>query len=675
MDVATSKTERERQRLKQARTRAAERDLTIPPVADRRRRRRTAGDVYKFLSTYFGHIIWQDWTTDRREMVEALRRSILSGGDQAIAAPRGEGKTTLAMLVSLYFLMTGQVGFTLIVHKNQRDANRALSNLKGELEHNDLLRADWPAVCVPIAALRGWASNARMQTVKGEPTRMEWGADHLILPTVNGSQASGRMIAAVGIDGAIRGLNFRNVRPDLVIIDDVDDRESAKSETQTADRASIIDSDIAGLAGPGKTVARVMLCTIINRTCIAATYTDPKIKPSWQGKRFKAMPSLPANIELWDEYIRLRQEGQRAGDDPYGRRAEAFYLSNRMKMEAGAEVSNQQNFDQAVMLDGRPKEVSSLQHCYNVIASIGWENFATECQNEPPEEKTPEEEGITAALVQSRINGLLRGIVPARTDLLTAGIDVGKFACHYAVTGWLPSIAGIIPWYGVQEVWNADQVGSEKAVLQALRSWRDEFMREPVRDEEDEPKRFDRVAVDAGYCDQAVHQFVEESGLPFIAVHGEGSRTGRQGPYRMPAKRSRGRKFGEHWYATRSGRHWLYMLDADYWKGWVHERLQTATTDDAGTLRPGSLSLFGDDTRTHISFSKHITAEYFVEEFKPGKGLKRYWKKVNRNNHWLDATCMACAAAAIAGMRLMGPREPEQVAIPSGGWFARQRRR
>ena len=54
-----------------------------------------SADIYAFLSCYFPDVFWGDWTEQRREMVAAILNAARYGGDQAIAAPRGEAKTLI----------------------------------------------------------------------------------------------------------------------------------------------------------------------------------------------------------------------------------------------------------------------------------------------------------------------------------------------------------------------------------------------------------------------------------------------------------------------------------------------------------------------------------------------------------------------------------------------------
>jgi hypothetical protein len=286
----TKTSEREAQRQLMARKRAAERDIRIPPPEDPSRRERCLGDVYDFLSGYFPRTFYQSFTEDRREMVQAILHAARHSGDYALAAPRGCGKSRLALYCSLYLLLTGDCRFPLIISKNQTRANGELRTLRDKLKNESAFAADFPEVCAPIHAMGGWASTAIKQTAHGWPTQIEWSQSHLILPTIPldvlehwpkgmPSLAQGQIIASMGIEGPLRGLTFRDTRPDLAIIDDIDDRDTARSATETETRQQIIDQDVAGLAGPGQRISRVMLCTVINRTCIAAQYTDRKLRP------------------------------------------------------------------------------------------------------------------------------------------------------------------------------------------------------------------------------------------------------------------------------------------------------------------------------------------------------------------------------------------------------------
>lgn len=235
----------------------------------------------------------------------------------------------------------------------------------------------------------------------------------------------------------------------------------------------------------------------------------------------------------------------------------------------------------------------------------------------------------------------------SEASVITAAIDIGKYYCHWVMIGWLNNAAGFVMDYGVLEVpgvsKTVDKKAVELAIFNALMSWRNEMI---------EAKHVpDLILVDSGAYTQTIYSFVKEvGGNPFIASKGTGDKLFRHG---TPSDT---RIVGQHWFGSflSSERVWLYNLDTDHWKSWVHERFLTPTLDQNNRHRDGSLSIFVDDIdpRRHHSFSQHICAEVKCEIWEPGKGLKTYWDPVNRNNHWLDATYMACAAAAMMGIHI-----------------------
>ena len=645
----------ERERLRQiAATRsAAERDIEIPAVVNRRRRSRGLRDPFYFLRTYFPERYYNKYTTEQRERIKLILHRVTHGGDQAFAAPRGDGKTTDIESLMIYCGLKGLVRFPLIVAATGPDARRILANIKYEFETNSQLRDDFPEVCVPIHALEGAPQRASMQTVAGERTMLHWAQDHIILPTVPGSVASGCIFSTRGLDAAIRGVRYRNTRPDVVIVDDPETRESADSEAQTRKREEIIEKDLGGLGGQSVAITRIMLCTIIKRSCLADKYTDRKEKPSWNGKRYQLLKKPPSRDDLWAEYVQTRQAGMEQGDDLDGRDAHRFYLKNRKAMDAGAKLGNPARFV-GDPYDGSTRqkvEVSALQHCYNIIADRGWGPFATEYQNDPPTDDGPQTSGISAGLVMSRLSGIERNVAPDETDALVAFIDLGKYALYWSVAAWRRGVVGHVIDYGVQDVFNVDVIGESKAIGQALRILRDDMNANPYVLRSGEIRRFDRVLVDAGNWSDVAYAFCRESGVHYKPSKGYGE--SEKSPFRVPKKNNATTRVGRggHWYESKQpGGHWLTIFDADHWKRYTHERWLTVPRDDDDRYRTGSLTVFGADPKTHLAYAKHQVAEVEEEEFIRGKGIRRRFKRISKANHWLDSTVGCCLAAAQCGI-------------------------
>lgn len=584
-------------------------------------------------------------------MIRAIEHAASFGGDQAIAGPRGEGKTKYAIFVSFKLVLIGAVLFPVIVSKSGKVAERELSNLKNELLYNDRLAEDYPEVCAPIRALEGSASRARLQTFGGEYTRIDWKQEYIILPTVAGSVASGRIIASVGIEGAIRGMNFRNVRPDLCIIDDVDDRESAKSDLQTETRCRTIDEDIAGLGGQGKRVSRVMLCTLLNTTCTAARFTDRTQYPSFKGRRFAMVKTWPERMDLWEQYIKLRQD-RNAEQDPDARIAHEFYRDNFDSMNAAAVVSNENRKVSAPLSDGEPAELTGLQHAFNWIADIGRDAFDTEYQNDPPQESGPQDNGITAAVVRSRVNGLDQRVLPDTAQYLTRFIDLGARWLHWGSVAWSPGAIGAVVDYGMDQVVQGDRMAREEAILIALRDRREAWAEsECCVTSHGEVRPADMTLVDAGNWQGTAYKFCEESGdnwHPSMGLSKYRNRT-----------RSKTIRPGDNWYWSKqpNGGPWVMDMNHDHWVEWLHERFLTEPLDDAGQPNRGSMTLFGRSQSYHSDFARHMVSEVFRVEFIEGKGERRTCYK-SGPNHWLDVMYGNCVAASALGVRLL-PTAPK----------------
>jgi phage terminase large subunit GpA-like protein len=249
-----------------------------------------------------------------------------------------------------------------------------------------------------------------------------------------------------------------------------------------------------------------------------------------------------------------------------------------------------------------------------------------------------------------RMTPLPRGILPKGCLLVTAGIDLGKYLCHWVVVAWTEHATGHIVDYGRLEVASVD-LGVEQGLMAALRQFRDDVTPGwPVEDDPEQQKTANVVWIDAGYMTDVVYTFVRESGAPFCPAVGRGAAQQRTQWYNRPTRTGSVVKHigeGFHLNRLRDQRLHLAEVNADHWKTWVHQRLSTPVE------QPGALTLFQSQPKEHLSFARHLTAEVKTEEFISGKGLVTKWERLRRNNHWLDALYNACAAASLAGVRLI----------------------
>jgi hypothetical protein len=679
--------------------RAEERAIVIPHPQNLERRESLEVDTLQWLSYYLHTAFADPFTQDQEEMIASTEAVMQDGSRQAIAAPRGDGKTTIVKGVIVKAICTGLLDFIVGIGATGRQTEEAiLEGVKYEFEVNDRLAADYPEICFPVRAMEGSPRRATMQTHLDADgvhrrTDFQWAGDGVVFPTVINlewmnksnakqieivekidgkdvsrkvwaSRASDICFRTRGLDAAILGLIYHNRRPKFVLVDDPDTEESASSPVQTEKRCKTLRRSIAHLGGKRR-MGVVLLTTIRALDSVSDIFTDPKREPSYNGRRYRALKTWPEREELWDEYVAIRRtyepmvEGAR---DKAHKDAVSFYVKNRVDMERQAEVSNPYRFD---IENG---QLSALQRCFDIIADDGREAFETECQNNPPTEEKQEEAGITDLMVRSRVNGRMKCVCSAESIGLTIGIDVGKYACFYSTVAWMPQGYGEVIDYDRIEVHNPNEIGIEKAITTALLGFRDNLIAEPYVNQDGEPVTPRMVFIDAQYQTDAVHAFCKASGTPYYPTHGYG--TGHPGmkAFHVPSAGT-GVVVGDHLYSKIDAGIRQFHIDADHWKAWVHSRFMI----DVG--KPASLSLYGADPRVHTLYSAHLTSETQVDEFIRGKGVKRSWKKTNRNNHWFDSTSLASAAGSLLGVSVVpkpvsvntaAARRPR--ARVTGGW-------
>ncbi len=660
--------EKEYDRERKAKQRASGRELYIPVPKNIERRLACLDDPELLLTTYFKDTYFEAFTEDRRDMLRSIWRAAKYGGDQAIAAPRGEGKTTLAMDGAFCLMLAGLTFFPVIIGKNQDSSSDELKALRERIMASELFVEDFPEIGVPLQSVGPSTANARLQTVNKQFIGMYLGVKHFAFPKITNEQlphwpdglksvANGQVIGAVGIDGRIRGFKFKSHRPGLAVIDDIEDKYSANSDDQIEKNETTIEEDIGGMGSSAERIARVYLCTTLNRKCNAFRYTDPTIKRSWNGRRYRKMIKRPDRMDLVQQYVEMRQN--RKGDDPDAREAFRFWRDNRETIEVGCVVSNPYSYSKKIHADGEPIELSTCHAYFNKVADFGEKAVATEVDNDPPETVGPQGNGLTAELVSSRISGLSRRQLPANTTALTAAIDLGKYKCHWVITGWWAGAGGVVVDYGIAEVSGTDKTidneASEPQIYKALLNWRDELLNKNYTDATGTIRKVDFVMVDSGTFTNAAYEFCRQVRGIFHPSKGIN-------PY-YPKKQSTANLMaGAKLHAQRFAAQdiWLYELDTNHWKQWTHERFLTPTFDDNNMLRRGALSLYQPDgSQNHNSFAHHIAAEELVTEFKEGKGTTTKWNVKNDNNHWLDATYMAAAASEVCGVKLIAPSEVE----------------
>jgi hypothetical protein len=635
--------------------RSSECEIKLREPKNPQRRERCLADPELFLKSYFGRIFYNPFAEHHKRMIEAIHDRAFTGGDKAIAAPRGDGKSQIAICMVPYCFHATPIDFPVIIGQTSPKARKMFAQVKSKYENREKYKDfcdDFPEVSDPVAALRGAPQRAAHQWYwhNGEQLllNLQWKQDIIVLPSIETewtNRASGNRLVYFGLDGAIRGEGFEEMRPHMAIVDDPETREIAFSPTNRyEDIEEMIDGDVAGLAGPDRVLARVVLTTIQNSYCYSAKVTDPKRKPSFEGERHGWLKQYPDKMDLWEEYISLRHKDKYEGfrNSP---NATAFYIARMEEMQEGCIVNNPHRFISALDDEGKPLELDAIQAFFNRVADYGWPRVLAEYQNDPEKEEEAETTGINEGLICSRMSGRIHKELPTAEHKIALGVDVGKYKLDFVKIAFEGNAVGTIVDYGEWKVTGTDKQSSEenvlKAILRALRELRMYAMA-------DSPP--DIAFVDSGDFTQAIYAFAKEAGHPWHPV--KGSDTGRM---KFTGEDSKSQRFYENVRsdADVTNNIWLFHVNGPYWKEQVHQRFITQTFDESHQFNDGSLSLWStNDIKQHAAFAKQIVAEILTV-----KDGKKVWIPVSRDNHKLDATGYALAGAGCLGVRVI----PKQI--------------
>ncbi|MHB8660758.1 MAG: hypothetical protein ACYC75_02370 [Minisyncoccota bacterium] len=173
-------------------------------LSDRKLRRAVTRKSHDwFFSFFLGHYVDSPMALFHKEMFKLTedQKTKLT----VVMAFRGSGKSTVMNLSCVLWSILGtpQKKFVVIVSKTQSQAKNHLQNIRDELQRNELLKQD-------------------LGPFESDDTN--WGMSSLVLPLM------GARITAASREQSMRGIRFGQHRPDLIIVDDVEDFASVESK-------------------------------------------------------------------------------------------------------------------------------------------------------------------------------------------------------------------------------------------------------------------------------------------------------------------------------------------------------------------------------------------------------------------------------------------------------------
>lgn len=276
----------------------------------------------------------------RNPLKEAKVISRLKGSRQVVAAPRGHAKSTnFTFKDSLHAILYAYKHYILILSDSSEQAEGFLDDIKTELEDNGNIIMDFGSL-------------------KGEKA---WRTGVILTKTDIKAEA-------IGSGKKVRGRRHRNWRPDLIVLDDIENDENVNTPEQRRKLKNWFDKAVSKA---GDTYTDIMyIGTILHYDSLLNNVLQ---NPRYKTKKYRAVISEAANTKLWDEwesiYTNLFNENHEED-------AKTFYEAHEKEMLLGAEVLWEEKL--------------SYYDLMEIKVSEGVASFNSELQNDPidPESAT-----------------------------------------------------------------------------------------------------------------------------------------------------------------------------------------------------------------------------------------------------------------------------------------------
>lgn len=300
-------------------------------------------DLELFGKTFFPRIFTGEFCEFHKEVFHSLEEYVIDRKNEKYffvrAAPRGHGKSQiLSFLFPIWCVMYDYAKNILIVSDTADQALQFVMAIRDELEENEVLRETYG----DMVGTKVWA-NGKIQT------------------------ANKIQIVAKGAGQKMRGIKYRHYRPDIIIVDDLENDESVETEAQ---RQKLLNWFQKALIPCGSTTEKIIyIGTVLNyESLLNKILTTPEYS-MWNRKKYQAVIKF-SESPLWEEWqtILTNEDFENPSED-----AKAFFKEHREEMLSDAEV---------LWEDKQPDYYYDLM----VMRLMNPEAFDSEYQNDPVSE-------------------------------------------------------------------------------------------------------------------------------------------------------------------------------------------------------------------------------------------------------------------------------------------------
>lgn len=282
------------------------------------RKRLGAIDMEFFGRAYFPHYfsrpspefhreldtIWQQGVLKGRYPFNSqIAREIsrLPGCRRAVAAPRGHAKsTTLTFKGTMHAVLYGYKHYPIILSDSSDQAEGFLENIRVEFEENGLIQEDFGNLQGKV-----WRNN-------------------VILTSTN------IKVEAIGSGKKIRGRKHRNWRPDLLILDDIENDENVRTPEQRTKLSNWFNKAVSK-AGDDYTDI-IYIGTLLHYDSLLA---HTLANTGYKSIKYKAVLAFSDAEELWKQWEDIYTDLSNETHQEDGRE---FFEAHREEMLAGTQV-------------------------------------------------------------------------------------------------------------------------------------------------------------------------------------------------------------------------------------------------------------------------------------------------------------------------------------------------
>lgn len=287
-----------------------------------------------FCHYYLPHYFQKPDSTMHTRLFQDIKtiNESMGEGKLARASPRGSSKSTIVTLVQpLWNICYGKKKYIILIKDTFDQVKLDILSIKEELETNELLHNHF-------GILKG----------------IKWGQSEI-------ETSTGVLLQGLGAGMKIRGRRYKEHRPDLIVLDDIENDEN----TATPEQRDKLERwfDRAVLKAGDEHTDFFFIGTILHYDSLLAKILK---RPAWRSKKYQAILQWAVNQHLWDRWNSIYTN---IDDEDRVDKANKYYQEHQKMMLKGTQVLWPQKLDYYTLMCKRVDE--------------GVESFDSEFQNEP----------------------------------------------------------------------------------------------------------------------------------------------------------------------------------------------------------------------------------------------------------------------------------------------------